>query len=510
METSGVPERLYGRARIRPGRVGADVKFFQAIGAVPDTVKAFAFGTFLLFFYNQVLGMNAVTASVAMSAALIIDAVFDPLIGSWSDNLSSRLGRRHPFMLVSALPLGVALYGVFAPPSHLSQNTLALWLFATVMATNLSLSVFLVPWTALYAELSDDYSERTSIVAWRYAVGWLSGLVFAFLTWTYIFPSSPAFTPGQLNPHGYKTLAVALGATVFCAVLATTQMTLRETPFLLQPLGPTPRASARRFYQELRSAFSNRHFVVLFLSALLSSGVMGTLATLGIYMQTYFWGLTPEHLRWFSIAILGAAAAFLLVGPIERKLDKKQILLVGFVLILLDGFAVVGLRLIGLLPPNGDPGLVAFLVVNEIGQIFLGTIVSMMFISMLADTLDIQELRTGRRQEGVFSAALTFSGKATAGVGAIIAGFLLEHMLQWPAHAAGRHLTPDLVRRLGVVAGMVAPALLIAPLLLMTRYGVTRDVQAATRLELARRRGALIDPSLSGGLAQPNLSEIVP
>jgi Na+/melibiose symporter-like transporter len=461
MATDVPPEHLYARVRTRQGRVGAATKAFQ--------------------------GMSAVKASVAMSMALIIDAVFDPFIGSWSDNLSNRLGRRHPFMYASALPLGVALYLVFVPPAHLSQNALGAWLFVTVMATNISMSVFLVPWTALYAELSDDYSERTSIVAWRFAFGWLAGLVFVFLTWTFIFPSSPAFTPGQLNPHGYKTFAIVLGASACVAILLTAHLTLRETCYLLQPVGDRPGLSARRLYQELRRAFSNRHFVVLFLSALLSSGVLGTLATLGIYMQTYFWGLAPEQLRWFSFAVLGAAAAFILIGPIERRLDKKGILLAGFALILLDGFALVGLRLLGLLPANGDPRLIALLVVNEIWQVFLGTIVSMMFISMLADTLDIQELRTGQRQEGVFSAALTFSGKATAGVGAIIAGFLLEHVLHWPTGAAARRLTPGLISHLGVIGGIVAPALLAGPLLLIARYGVTRQVQEQTRIELVRR-----------------------
>jgi GPH family glycoside/pentoside/hexuronide:cation symporter len=507
METAGPPDRLYVRARTRQGKVGAATKFYQAIGAVPDTLKTFAFGTLLLFYYNQVLGMDAVTASVAMSAALIIDAVIDPLIGSWSDSLNSRLGRRHPFMYASAVPVGVALYLTFAPPAHLSQGALAVWLFVTVMATNISMSIFLVPWTALYAELSEDYSERTSIVAWRFALGWFSGLVFVFLTWTFIFPSSPAFTPGQLNPHGYKAFALVLAATAFVSILLTSQLTLRETSFLLQPVGKTPRPSLRRLYRELRSALSNRDFAVLFLSALLSSGILGTLATLGIYMQTYFWGLTPEQLRWFSFAILGAVAAFVLVGPIERRLDKKQVLLISFTLILMDGFAMIGMRLLGLLPANGDPRLIAVLVVNEVGQIFLGTVVSMMFLSMLADTLDIQELRTGQRQEGVFSVALTFSGKATAGVGAIIAGFLLEHVLHWPTGIAPRNLNSDLIDHLGVVGGMAAPALLIAPLLLLTRYGVTRQVQANTRRELNRRREAMSDLPFSrgeGGVKSPD------
>ncbi|MBA3811529.1 MAG: MFS transporter [Caulobacteraceae bacterium] len=195
------PGRHYVRACSRRGRLSRATKFFQAIGALPDTFKNFAFGTFLLFFYNQILGLPAFVASVALAAALILDAACDPLIGSFSDNLRTRLGRRHPLMYASAVPLAAGLYLAFSPPS-LSHEALALWLFASVAITNISMSLFLVPWTALYAEFSDDFDERTEIVVWRSAVSGVGGLAVAYLTYGVIFPSNPAFRAGQLNPAG--------------------------------------------------------------------------------------------------------------------------------------------------------------------------------------------------------------------------------------------------------------------------------------------------------------------
>jgi len=73
------------------------------------------FSTFLLFYYNQVLGVRAVLASVAIMVALVVDALTDPMVGSFSDNLRSRLGRRHPLMYAASVPLGVFLYLVFSP-----------------------------------------------------------------------------------------------------------------------------------------------------------------------------------------------------------------------------------------------------------------------------------------------------------------------------------------------------------------------------------------------------------
>ena len=144
----------YGRERVRQGPVPLSTKFYQGVGALPDTYKNFAFGTFLLFYYNQVLGMPAVLASAAIMTALVIDAVIDPIVGSWSDSLRTRLGRRHPLMYAAALPLGVSLFLVFSPPVGLSDTGNFAWLLAFAVATRVSMAFYVVPWNALFKSWS--------------------------------------------------------------------------------------------------------------------------------------------------------------------------------------------------------------------------------------------------------------------------------------------------------------------------------------------------------------------
>ena len=84
------------RAEQRDGPVPVKTKLFQGLGIVPGALKELAFNTFLLLFYNQVLGLPARYASVALLIALIVDAFSDPIVGSFSDNFRHRLGRRHP------------------------------------------------------------------------------------------------------------------------------------------------------------------------------------------------------------------------------------------------------------------------------------------------------------------------------------------------------------------------------------------------------------------------------
>ena len=477
----------YARAKTRSGRLPLSTKIFQGIGALPDTYKNFAFGTFLLFYYNQVLGVRAVLASVAIMVALIIDAIADPMIGSFSDNLRNRLGRRHPLMYASAAPLGISLYLVFSPPTGLTELGLFAWLVTFAVATRISMGFYLVPWTALFAEFSDDYSERTAIVTYRYLVGWIGGVLFAFLAWTYIFPSTPEFAKGQLNPAAYHLFAPIVGALVALSAFVTTYFTRREIPYLLQPTNaPTP-FSLKRVFGEVLLALRNRDFLVLFMTLLTSSAIGGTVDALGIYMNTYFWELNGADLRWFSLAILGFMMAFAIMPILQARFDKKRLVIVGLMFLVINGVAMIGLRFLDVLPVNGAPLLLPLLIGNEIIRIAVFTVVAIMFGSMVADALDAQELNTGRRQEGVFSAALSFSGKATSGLGVLIGGVLLDYVVSFPRGAPAASVDPGVVKLLGVIAGIALPLLFLFPFSLISRYKITRETHAEIRRQLDER-----------------------
>jgi len=109
---------------------------------------------------------------------------------------------------------------------------------------------------------------------------------------------------------------------------------------------------------------------------------------------------------------------------------------------------------------------------------------------MLADTIDVQELATGRRQEGLFAAALSFSGKATAGIGTVVAGFLLQEVVRWPAHVDPRSIDPTAVTHLGLIAGVLVPILFAVPFCFGLFLRTTRESHELTLKELGRRRGA--------------------
>jgi Na+/melibiose symporter-like transporter len=483
----------YKAAKTRIGKVPVHVKVFQGLGGIPNTFKVFAFNAFLLLYYDRVLGMPAAWASVALFVALVVDAISDPLVGSWSDNFRSRLGRRHPFMFAAVIPLGISIFLLFSPPAGFSHPQLFVWLLIFTVGTRLSMTFFEVPWSALFAEYSEDYTERSVIASYRVLVGTVAAVVFVFLIYTLVFPSSDAYPEGQLNPGGYPKLALALALCISGAALATTLLTRPQIPYLLQPQ-TEGRFSFMASFREVKLALENPDFRALFFAVLVAFVLAGTNGALEIYMRTYFWGLASEQLRWFAVGLVGAIAVLPLVKPLQEKFDKKQLLLGAWSLLLVDGMTLVMLRFADILPDNGDPLLLVLLVANAVFRAALGGILLIMFISMIADLLDAQELATGRRQEGVFMSSVSFSVKATAGFGLLIAGLLLENVIGFPQGSIGAaaDLDPGIVFRLGVTDGIIVPLGYLLPFLLLRRgYQVTREKHERIResLRLVRENG---------------------
>ena len=177
----------YRREKKREGRVPVSTKIFQGFGGLSNSHKDFAFNNFLLLYYSQILGVPASTTSLILALCLFADAITDPLVGAYSDNFKSRLGRRHPFMYAAAVPLGGFLYLLFSPPTGGSELTLIIWLFVFTLATRTAFTFFIMPWNAIAAEFSDDYVERTSIITYRYVVGWIGGVIFSFGMYTFVW-----------------------------------------------------------------------------------------------------------------------------------------------------------------------------------------------------------------------------------------------------------------------------------------------------------------------------------
>ena len=143
-------------------------KFFYGMGFISVGIKDILYAVFVFFYFSQILGLDQIYTGTATLIAILFDAISDPIIGSISDNYKSKKwGRRHPFMLISAFPLGISTFLLFSPFSEFSQLQLFLWMTFFSILIRFFLTLFLIPAMSLGAELSSDYNERTVITSYR-------------------------------------------------------------------------------------------------------------------------------------------------------------------------------------------------------------------------------------------------------------------------------------------------------------------------------------------------------
>jgi len=457
------------------------------VGAVAYGVKENGFAYFLLFYYSQVLGLRASLAGAALMIALLLDAVSDPLVGYVSDHWHSRMGRRHPFMYSAALPLALCYALLWNPPRDLESQALFLYLLGFAVLVRTLITLYEIPNTSLVAELTEDYDERTRLVSYRYFFGWFGGLAMAGLAYTVFLRTSSANPDGVLYADGYRAYGIAAAALILLSVVTSAGGTHRYIPDLKPPperrhLGVHARLG------ELRETLSNRSFQALFWGGLFAAMAAGFSAALNLYLVTYFWGLSPEEIRYFILLnFFSAALAAVLAARFTSRFDKRQAAVGLFAFSIFFGSAPVLLRLVGFFPGNDHPVLLPLLLSHNFIEVAVVVMVGIAISSMVADIAEENELRTGRREEGLFFAARSFAAKATTGVGTFLAGLALE-TIGLEAGARPADVAPSALVRLGIIFGPALMVLYLIALACVSRYQISRTGHAEHIELLAQRR----------------------
>ena len=181
-------------------KLGFFTRLLYGTGSIGYGVKDVAFRSFLLLYYNQVVGVRAELVSFAILVALVVDAISDPIVGQWSDSLRTRLGRRHPLMFASALPASASLLLLFFPPSGMSDSQIFWYILVVGCCVRTFITFYEIPSSALAPELTSNYDERTSIASYRYFFAYLGGVGMAFLTLLVFLAPTEEYPVGQLNP----------------------------------------------------------------------------------------------------------------------------------------------------------------------------------------------------------------------------------------------------------------------------------------------------------------------
>ncbi|HVM98790.1 MAG TPA: MFS transporter [Caulobacteraceae bacterium] len=404
----------------------------------------------VLFFYNRVLGVDAKAVSFAIFVSLLIDAFWDPVVGQISDGSHTRLGRRHPFIYAAVLPAAVCFALIFMPPLGWSDENLFVYLLATLVGARLLESLVEIPMASLLPELSRDYDERTSLGSWRYVFLAVVGRALATILAYGVFLKGTRAQPfGQMNLAGYAPYAVTVGMISIAVTVLSALATQRFVPYMHQP--PRRRPGVADMLREFAAAAGDRNFLALAMSGFVFGIAVGITQGLLLYFLTDFWGLPSQALLQLGLWTIPGGLIGVTVAPAwARAMGKKRGCLIVFFIAIFSTTVPIGLRLLGVMPPNSSPWVLRILILDSIATGLLSTMGFIIVTSMLADVVEAVQVKTGRRSEGVLFAADSLLRKITTSFAGALPGILLTYV-HYPKGAAPGHVPATVLTHLATI-----------------------------------------------------------
>jgi len=414
-------------------RVPFGTKIAYGIGAIAYGIKENGFSTFLLLYYNQVIGLPAGVVGSVIAVALVFDAMIDPLIGVLSDRTHTRWGRRHPWLYASAIPIALTWLLLWYPPQGSTATVLG-WLLVTAILARAAIATNEVPSLAMAPEMTLDYHERTAVLRYRYLFGWVGGLAMLMLAYGVFLAPPLGAMAGPAAAPGFQTYglfgAVVMAVTVLISAAGTHRRTAKPPArrIAAQPVG--------EILGEVRATLSNRAFVILMVAGIFSYTNQGFGFAISQYHLNYVWQFNGNQLLIYAMALFtGMVVVFFMVTPLARAMGKVRAAAMLAIVSALFVVSTYTLRLVGLFPDVGTPALLpVFLLLNTLGTAAgIGSLI--IGASMMSDVVEASEEVTGRREEGLFFAGALFMQKTATGIGIFVTGLLLQ-AAEFPERAA--------------------------------------------------------------------------
>ncbi|MGI9346212.1 MAG: MFS transporter [Gammaproteobacteria bacterium] len=417
----------------RPLGLATRVNF--GIGSATESAFYIAFNVFCFFYYVQLLGLPAGLAGLAVSIALIFDAFSDPLIGYMSDRWkSARWGRRHPFMLIAAVPMMLSWIALFMPPEGLSEWQLFLWLTVFTIAARVIQTVFYVPHIAMGGELVDSYSQRSRVFIWHILFLWAGGAAVHYFGLRYFFPTTAEGANGMLVSDNYFYFGIIWGVVIAALMLISALGTVSRIPYLKEQPATrtldTKKLSLSLHLQELvvefKEILTNRNFLLVGLGLLAQATGAGIYETLLSHFNTYIWQFSTEQYSMLVYpSMLGFLIGFVCAVPLHSYLGKHTVLAVSTIGM---GLAHVGAPTLYLTGFPLEPGSnqVLYLILASAALYYTAqSLMLVSVVSIIGDIADEHELNTGKRREGILYSSRTLFAKTSSAFGHLIAGLLL-------------------------------------------------------------------------------------
>ena len=373
----------------------------------------------------QGLGFPGWMWGVVSLVPRLFDAITDPIMGFISDNTKSRWGRRRQYVFIGSLIMGVSFVVMWQLFKENSVEFNFIYFLLTSLVFYLGLTIFSVPYVAMGYEMSDDFHERTNIMA---VAQWIGQWAWVIAPWFWIAMDDKEWFPS--SDVAVRELAIWVGG--ICMILAMipaifikSKSTLNEQYDDITLKNIMGRLHTI-FVINFREAFKIKAFRKLCVATFLIFNAFNTVAAFTYFIIVYylFDGVTGKEGAWIWPALFGSVGALVttfLVIPIvtvmSKKLGKKRAFVIS------QSISILGYIMLWFLFIPGKPYM--FLLALPFFSFGIGGLFTLM-MSMTADVIDLDELNTGKRREGVFGAIYWWMVKFGFGIAGGLTGVIFS------------------------------------------------------------------------------------
>jgi GPH family glycoside/pentoside/hexuronide:cation symporter len=373
----------------------------------------------------QGLGFPGWMWGVVSLVPRLFDAITDPIMGFISDNTKSRWGRRRQYVFIGSLIMGVSFVVMWQLFRENSVEFNFYYFLFTSLIFYLGLTIFSVPYVAMGYEMSDDFHERTHIMA---VAQWIGQWAWVIAPWFWIAMDDKDLFPS--SDVAVRELAIWVGGV--CMILAMipaifikSKSTLNEKYESITLKNILGRLHTI-FVVNFSEAFKIRAFRKLCIATFLIFNAFNTVAAFTYFIIVYylFDGVTGKEGAWIWPTLFGSVGALVttfLVIPIvtvmSKKLGKKRAFIIS------QSISIIGYIMLWYLFIPGKPYM--FLLAMPFFSFGIGGLFTLM-MSMTADVIDLDELNTGKRREGVFGAIYWWMVKFGFGIAGGLTGVIFS------------------------------------------------------------------------------------
>ncbi len=380
-------------------------------------------GFYIVFYATSVLGISGGLVGLAVSISVIWDAVTDPIMGYISDiTKSKRFGRRHGYILFGVIAMAITTLFLYSINPSWSNTTKFNLLLILLLLSKTFTTIYITPLSALAAELSDNYEEKTSIQSIK-IVFFLSGIISTTgMGLAVFFNPTKTYPNGQLNPQAYQNMGIAVAILALAFGLVSFFSTFKYIPNLPKPINSDGH-SLRSIFRSMLETLKNSNYRLILIGYLFTNIAPAIFSTIGLHVYTYTFQLSNKEI---SLLFGIQFAVCIITQPIwlmiARRIDKKPTVMLGLIISMFGSLLFAFLAIFHTVFTGNVYAMIPFTILSGLGLAALFSLPP----SMIADTVDVEELNTGERKEGTYFGLVTLANKLSQAVAIFMLGNLLD------------------------------------------------------------------------------------